>query len=79
MAPLSDLSREEHEYFILPTTQLPPFDVNKPWPTEINDVHFTNYIFWMKNLLLTSPLPAIPLLPCPEALRPNASPSASKS
>jgi len=40
---------ENYEYFILPTTQLPPFDVNTPWPTEINGVHFTNYIDWMKT------------------------------
>ena len=39
---------EKYEYFILPTTQLPPFDVSMPWPTEINGVHFTNYIDWMK-------------------------------
>jgi hypothetical protein len=24
----------EYEYFILPTTQLPPFDVNTPWRVE---------------------------------------------
>ena len=40
---------ESYEYFILPTTQLPPFDVNIPWPTEINGVHFTSYIDWMKR------------------------------
>jgi amidase len=40
---------ENYEYFVLPTTQLPPFDVNTPWPTEINGVHFTNYIDWMKS------------------------------
>jgi amidase len=40
---------ETYEYFILPTTQLPPFDINTPWPTEINGVHFTDYIDWMKS------------------------------
>jgi amidase len=38
-----------YEYFILPTTQLPPFDVNTPWATEINGVHLANYIDWMKS------------------------------
>jgi amidase len=38
----------KYEYFILPTTQLPPFDVNTPYPTEIAGVHFDNYIDWMK-------------------------------
>ncbi len=40
---------ERYEYFILPTTQLPPFDVTTPYPTEIAGVHFDNYIDWMKS------------------------------
>jgi amidase len=39
---------EKYEFFILPTTQLPPFDVSLPYPTEIAGVHFDNYIDWMK-------------------------------
>jgi len=39
---------EKYEYFVLPTTQLPPFDVNTPYPTEIAGVKFDNYIDWMK-------------------------------
>src|SRR5262249_14703290 len=40
---------EKHEYFVLPTTQLPPFDVNTPYPTEIASVKFDSYIDWMKS------------------------------
>jgi amidase len=40
---------ETYEYFILPTTQLPPFDVNTEYPTEISGVKFANYIDWMKS------------------------------
>ena len=40
---------EKYEYFVLPTTQLPPFDVNTEYPTEIAGVKFTNYIDWMKS------------------------------
>ena len=40
---------EKYEYFVLPTTQLPPFDVATPYPTEIAGVRFTNYIDWMKS------------------------------
>ena len=39
---------EKYEYFILPTTQLPPFDVTTPYPKEIAGVKFDNYIDWMK-------------------------------
>jgi amidase len=40
---------EKYEYFVLPTAQLPPFDVNTPYPTEIAGVAFNNYIDWMKS------------------------------
>jgi amidase len=40
---------EKYEYFVLPTTQLPAFDVDTPYPTEIAGVKFNNYIDWMKS------------------------------
>ena len=40
---------EKYEYFVLPTTQLPPFDVTTPYPTEIAGVQFDSYIDWMKS------------------------------
>jgi amidase len=40
---------EKYEYFVLPTTQLPPFEVDTPYPTEIAGVKFDNYIDWMKS------------------------------
>ena len=40
---------EKYEYFILPTSQLPPFDVATPYPAEIAGVRFGNYIDWMKS------------------------------
>jgi amidase len=40
---------EKYEYFVLPTTQLPAFDVNTPYPTEIAGVKLANYIDWMKS------------------------------
>jgi amidase len=61
-----------YEYFILPTTQLPPFDVNTPWPTEINGVHLTNYIDWMKSCWYISatgnPAASVPAGFTPEGL-----------
>ena len=39
---------QKYEYFVLPTTQLPAFDVNTPYPTEIAGVKLDNYIDWMK-------------------------------
>jgi amidase len=40
---------ETYEYFVLPTTQLPPFDIGTPYPTEIAGVKFASYIDWMKS------------------------------
>ncbi len=40
---------EKYEYFVLPTTQVPAFDVTIPYPTEIAGVKFDNYIDWMKS------------------------------
>ena len=39
---------QRYEYFILPTTQLPPFDVTVAYPAEINGTRFGSYIDWMK-------------------------------
>jgi amidase len=62
----------KYEYFILPTTQLPPFDVNTEYPTEIAGVHFTNYIDWMKSCWYISavgnPAASVPAGFTPEGL-----------
>ena len=63
---------EKYEYFVLPTTQLPPFDVTMPYPTEIAGVRFTNYIDWMKSCWYISatgnPAASVPAGFTPEGL-----------
>ena len=64
--------QEKYEFFILPTTQVPPFDVTQPYVTEIEGVRMNSYIEWMKSCYLISILenPAISV-PCgytPEGL-----------
>ncbi len=39
---------EKYEYFVLPTTQLPAFDVKAEYPAEVAGVKMENYIDWMK-------------------------------
>src|SRR4029079_14490086 len=39
---------DKYEYFVLPTTQLPPFDVEMEYPKKIAGVAFDSYIDWMK-------------------------------
>jgi amidase len=57
--------QDKYEYFIAPTTQVPPFDVTQPYPTEIAGVKMSTYIEWMKVCLLISALenPSISM-PC---------------
>lgn len=52
---------ETYEFLILPVVQVPPFDVNQPYITEINGVEMSNYIEWMKSCyyVTATGLPAI--------------------
>lgn len=63
---------EEYEFLILPVSQVPPFDINQPYITEISGVQMETYIDWMKSCYYISAtgLPAISV-PCgftPEGL-----------
>ena len=37
------------DFFVLPVTQVSPFDVNVPFPTEIAGTPMTSYIDWMRS------------------------------
>ena len=40
---------ERYEYFILPVTQVMPFDVNLAYPTSVAGTAMANYIDWMRS------------------------------
>jgi amidase len=40
---------ERYDYFVLPVTQVAPFDVNVPYPTEIAGTRMANYVDWMRS------------------------------
>lgn len=52
---------QKHEFFVLPTTQVPAFDVDTPYVSEIEGVKLGNYIDWMRSCYYISVLnnPAI--------------------
>lgn len=63
---------ERYEFLILPVTQVPPFDVEQRYVTEINGVELETYIDWMRSCyyITATGLPAISV-PCgftPEGL-----------
>jgi amidase len=63
---------QRYEYFVLPVTQVPAFDVRQPYPTEVEGMKMDTYIDWMKSCYYISATgnPAISV-PCgftPEGL-----------
>ncbi|MGH7246901.1 MAG: amidase family protein, partial [Pseudomonadota bacterium] len=40
---------EAYEFFVLPVSQVLPFDIREPYVTEINGVAMPTYIDWMKS------------------------------
>jgi amidase len=40
---------ERYEYFVLPVTQVLPFDINIAYPTSINGTRMETYIDWMRS------------------------------
>src|SRR5262249_15208823 len=54
-----------YEFFVLPTVQVPPFDVTQPYPDDIDGVRMHTYIDWMQSCYFISVVgnPAISV-PC---------------
>src|SRR5262249_34623420 len=40
---------ERYEFFVLPTSQVPPFDVKQPYVNQVNGVPMATYVDWMKS------------------------------
>lgn len=40
---------QEYEFLLCPVNQVPPFNIEVEYPTEINGVQMDNYIAWMKS------------------------------
>ena len=66
-ARMYDQSREffeRYQYFILPVTQVEPFDVNTPYPTAIAGTPMTSYIDWMRSCwyvtMMSNPAMSVP-------------------
>lgn len=64
---------EQYEFFVLPVTQVPPFDVHQHHPTEIAGVKMETYIDWMKSCYYIS-LTASPAISVPAGFTPEGLP-----
>jgi amidase len=64
--------QQTYEYFIAPSTQVPPFDIDMPYVTEIAGVKMNTYIDWMKCCyfisMLECPSISVPCGKTPEGL-----------
>jgi len=56
---------EQYAFLAAPVVQVPPFDVNQPWVTQINGEKMPTYLDWMKSCYAISAtgLPAVSV-PC---------------
>ena len=55
---------ERYSYFVLPVTQVQPFNVDIPYPTEIEGHAMTTYIDWMRSCwyvtMMSNPAISVP-------------------
>jgi amidase len=64
---------QRYEFLILPVSQVLPFDVNQPYPTEINGEQMLTYIDWMKSCYYISTV-GHPALSVPGGFTPSGLP-----
>jgi amidase len=62
----------KYDFFVLPTTQVPPFEITQPYVQEIEGRPMTNYIDWMRSCyyisVLYNPAISVPAGFTPEGL-----------
>jgi amidase len=63
----------QHDFFVLPTTQVPPFDVEEPFVRAIDGVTMGTYIDWMKSCYYVS-VTGAPAASVPCGLTPDGLP-----
>jgi amidase len=55
---------ERYAYFVLPVTQVEPFDVNTPYPTAVAGTPMSSYIDWMRTCwyvtMMSNPAISVP-------------------
>lgn len=62
-----------YDYWVLPTTQVAPFDVEQPYPREIEGVPMASYIDWMRSCYYVT-VTARPAISVPAGFTPEGLP-----
>lgn len=64
---------EKYDYFVLPVTQVPAFDLAQPYITEIEGAKMETYIDWMKSCYFIS-ITGLPAISVPAGFTPEGLP-----
>ena len=64
---------QNHDFLVLPTTQVPPFDVAQEYVTEVDGVAMPTYIDWMKSCYFIS-VTSLPAISIPAGFTPGGLP-----
>lgn len=64
---------QKYDYFVLPVTQVPAFDLSKPYIAEIEGAKMETYIDWMKSCYFIS-ITGLPAISVPGGFTPEGLP-----
>jgi len=64
---------EQHEFLVLPVSQVPPFDVRQPYVTEIDGARMETYLDWMRSCSYVS-VTGLPAISVPAGFTPEGLP-----
>ncbi|HWE51951.1 MAG TPA: amidase [Bryobacteraceae bacterium] len=63
----------DYDFLVLPVTQVPPFDLNQEYVTEIDGVRMESYIDWMRSCYFIS-ITGLPVISVPAGFTPEGLP-----
>ena len=63
----------DYDFLVLPTVQVPPFDIDKEYMTEIAGVPMSSYVDWMRSCYFIS-MTALPAISVPAGFTPEGLP-----
>src|SRR4029077_2552239 len=62
-----------YDFLVLPVAQVPPFDINQEYVTEIADRRMDTYVDWMRSCYFIS-MTALPAISVPAGFTPEGLP-----
>ncbi len=63
----------DYDFLVLPTVQVPPFDIDQEYVSEIEGVKMPSYVDWMRSCYFIS-MTALPAISVPAGFTPEGLP-----